>query len=153
MPSMMTMAISIFTAVGDLAEGRRRSIPLISASISISSVPCSIRAKNYGSCVASKIPEVKCDMCLKEFCALKNCMKNVSLLELGSLLFGGKATYTRVFPDPGEVGFEFWIPAISLQRCGHRWEYNLLYCFFFYHPDSLKSGVPSIANWYAKLQI
>ncbi|KAJ8434776.1 hypothetical protein Cgig2_017184 [Carnegiea gigantea] len=37
------------------------------------------RAKNYGSCVASKIPEVERDMCLKEFCALKNCMKNVVL--------------------------------------------------------------------------
>ncbi|KAJ8442141.1 hypothetical protein Cgig2_011331 [Carnegiea gigantea] len=160
---MTTVAISTFAAVGNLAEGRRCSVPLINGlnsrtsnhetlaakntlpifqiCNSFSGISSSLyQAKNYGSYVASKIPEVECDMCLKEFCALKNCMKNVSLLEYGSLLFGGKATYTRVFPDPGE-------------RCGHKWEYDLLYCFFSYHANSLKSGVPSIANWCAKLQI
>lgn len=40
-------------------------------------VNCSIQAKNYGSCVAAKVPEVEQDMCMKEFCALKNCMQNV----------------------------------------------------------------------------
>lgn len=40
-------------------------------------VNCGAQAKDYGSCVATKIPEVERDMCLKEFCALKNCMKNV----------------------------------------------------------------------------
>lgn len=36
-----------------------------------------LRAKDYGSCVAAKVPEVERDMCLKEFLALKNCMQNV----------------------------------------------------------------------------
>lgn len=40
-------------------------------------VKCSTQARNYGSCVAAKVPEVEHDMCSKEFCALKNCMQNV----------------------------------------------------------------------------
>ncbi|CAA7016184.1 unnamed protein product [Microthlaspi erraticum] len=37
---------------------------------------CSKQAKDYGSCVASKVHEVEKDMCLKEFLALKNCMQH-----------------------------------------------------------------------------
>lgn len=40
-------------------------------------VNCGSQAKEYGGCVAAKIPEVERDMCLKEFLALKNCMQNV----------------------------------------------------------------------------
>ncbi|KAL9258991.1 hypothetical protein AKJ16_DCAP01435 [Drosera capensis] len=40
-------------------------------------VSCGAQAKEYGGCVASKIPEVEHDMCLKEFLALKNCTQNV----------------------------------------------------------------------------
>lgn len=40
-------------------------------------VHCGAQAKDYGSCVAAKLPEVERDMCLKEFLALKNCMHNV----------------------------------------------------------------------------
>lgn len=40
-------------------------------------VNCASQAKDYGSCVAAKVPEVERDMCLKEFLALKNCMQNV----------------------------------------------------------------------------
>lgn len=39
-------------------------------------VNCAAQAKDYGSCVASKVPEIERDMCLKEFLALKNCMQN-----------------------------------------------------------------------------
>ncbi|KAL8142881.1 hypothetical protein V2J09_015913 [Rumex salicifolius] len=35
------------------------------------------QSKEYGSCIAAKIPEVERDMCLKEFLALKQCMQNV----------------------------------------------------------------------------
>ncbi|KAK9671641.1 hypothetical protein RND81_12G044200 [Saponaria officinalis] len=42
-------------------------------------VNCGAQAKNYGSCVAAKIPEVERDMCLKEFCDLKICMRKVVL--------------------------------------------------------------------------
>ncbi|CAI0406578.1 unnamed protein product [Linum tenue] len=42
-------------------------------------VNCSSQAKEYGGCVAKKVPEVERDMCLKEFLALKNCMQNVCL--------------------------------------------------------------------------
>nr|VDC81686.1 unnamed protein product [Brassica rapa] len=33
-------------------------------------------AKDYGSCVASKVHEIEKDLCLKEFLALKNCMQH-----------------------------------------------------------------------------
>ncbi|KAK4372705.1 hypothetical protein RND71_008089 [Anisodus tanguticus] len=38
---------------------------------------CSAQAKVYGSCVATKVPEVERDMCLKEFLEFSNCMRNV----------------------------------------------------------------------------
>ncbi|KAL4580162.1 hypothetical protein LXL04_016343 [Taraxacum kok-saghyz] len=34
-------------------------------------------AKEYGSCVAAKVPQIERDMCLKEFLTLKNCMQSV----------------------------------------------------------------------------
>ncbi|KAM7500285.1 hypothetical protein LguiA_024699 [Lonicera macranthoides] len=43
-------------------------------------VNCGAQAKEYGSCVAAKVPEVERDMCLKEFLALKSCMQNVVLI-------------------------------------------------------------------------
>lgn len=39
-------------------------------------ITCAPEGKEYGSCVAAKVPEVEHDMCLKEFLALKNCMQN-----------------------------------------------------------------------------
>lgn len=39
-------------------------------------VNCAAQAKEYGTCVAAKVPQVERDMCLKEFVALKNCMQN-----------------------------------------------------------------------------
>lgn len=35
------------------------------------------QAKQYGTCVSSRVPEVERDMCSKEFIVLKNCMQNV----------------------------------------------------------------------------
>ncbi|KAL7098090.1 hypothetical protein ABFS83_10G177100 [Erythranthe nasuta] len=40
-------------------------------------VNCSAQAKQYGTCVSSRVPEVEKDMCLKEFLVLKSCMQNV----------------------------------------------------------------------------
>ncbi|KAI5671652.1 hypothetical protein M9H77_12016 [Catharanthus roseus] len=40
-------------------------------------VKCGAQAKDYGSCVASKVPAVERDMCSKEFLALRNCMQSV----------------------------------------------------------------------------
>ncbi|KAI4319588.1 hypothetical protein MLD38_033171 [Melastoma candidum] len=40
-------------------------------------VNCSAQAKEYGCCIASKLPQVERDMCLKEFLALNNCMQKV----------------------------------------------------------------------------
>ncbi|PKI42907.1 hypothetical protein CRG98_036705 [Punica granatum] len=40
-------------------------------------VNCAAEAKQYGSCVASKVPEIERDMCLKEFLGLKNCMQQM----------------------------------------------------------------------------
>ncbi|KAJ6923823.1 hypothetical protein NC652_017212 [Populus alba x Populus x berolinensis] len=37
---------------------------------------CAAQAKEYGGCVATKVPEIERDMCLKEFLSLKNCMQN-----------------------------------------------------------------------------
>ncbi|XAR68622.1 hypothetical protein NMG60_11003811 [Bertholletia excelsa] len=39
-------------------------------------VNCAAQAKEYGSCVAAKVPQIEHDMCLKEFLALRNCMQN-----------------------------------------------------------------------------
>ncbi|GAQ87804.1 hypothetical protein KFL_003780100 [Klebsormidium nitens] len=36
---------------------------------------CSSEAKAYGTCVASKLPEVEKGQCEKEFAALKACMQ------------------------------------------------------------------------------
>lgn len=36
---------------------------------------CAVQAKDYGGCVAAKVPEVEHDMCLKEFLALKSCVQ------------------------------------------------------------------------------
>ncbi|KAI4300662.1 hypothetical protein L6164_034013 [Bauhinia variegata] len=44
---------------------------------------CSSQAKNYGSCVAAKVPEIEHDVCAKEFLALKNCMQNMLKKKLG----------------------------------------------------------------------
>ncbi|KAL7596979.1 hypothetical protein Lser_V15G28689 [Lactuca serriola] len=38
---------------------------------------CGVQAKEYGSCVAEKVPQIERDMCLKEFLKLKNCMQSV----------------------------------------------------------------------------
>jgi hypothetical protein len=38
-------------------------------------VSCSNEAKLYGTCVASKLPEVEKGQCEKEFVALKACMQ------------------------------------------------------------------------------
>jgi hypothetical protein len=35
-----------------------------------------MQAKEYGRCIAVRVPEVEHDMCLKEFLALKACMQN-----------------------------------------------------------------------------
>lgn len=40
-------------------------------------VQCSPQVKEYGCCVANKVPAVERDMCLKEFLQLKACMQNV----------------------------------------------------------------------------
>nr|VDC93390.1 unnamed protein product [Brassica oleracea] len=37
---------------------------------------CSKQAKDYGSCVASKVHEIEKDLCLKQFLALKSCMQH-----------------------------------------------------------------------------
>ncbi|CAA6653841.1 unnamed protein product [Spirodela intermedia] len=39
-------------------------------------VNCASQAKEYGRCVAEKVPEIERDMCSKEFLALKTCMSN-----------------------------------------------------------------------------
>ncbi|CAI9100968.1 OLC1v1038165C1 [Oldenlandia corymbosa var. corymbosa] len=38
---------------------------------------CAAQAKEYGRCVAAKVPVVERDMCLKEFLILQDCMQNV----------------------------------------------------------------------------
>lgn len=38
---------------------------------------CAAQAKEYGSCVAAKVPEVERDMCSKEFLVLRHCMQNM----------------------------------------------------------------------------
>lgn len=38
-----------------------------------------LQAKQYGSCIAAKVPEIDRDMCLKEFILLKNCMQKTVL--------------------------------------------------------------------------
>ncbi|KAL0906889.1 hypothetical protein M5K25_025419 [Dendrobium thyrsiflorum] len=37
---------------------------------------CSSQAKEYGRCIAGKVPEIEQGMCSKEFLALKACMQN-----------------------------------------------------------------------------
>lgn len=36
---------------------------------------CSFQAKEYGRCIAGKVPEIEQGMCSKEFQALKACMQ------------------------------------------------------------------------------
>jgi len=38
---------------------------------------CVSQAKDYGRCIAAKVPEIEHNMCSKEFLALRACMKNV----------------------------------------------------------------------------
>ncbi|KAF5737364.1 hypothetical protein HS088_TW13G00243 [Tripterygium wilfordii] len=45
-------------------------------------VNCATQAKEYGSCVAAKVPVVERDMCLKEFLAMKNCMQDMQSIDL-----------------------------------------------------------------------
>ncbi|KAL3632390.1 hypothetical protein CASFOL_025374 [Castilleja foliolosa] len=49
-------------------------------------VNCSAQAKQYGTCVSSRLPEVEQDMCLKEFLMLKSCMQNVERIEQENIL-------------------------------------------------------------------
>ncbi|KAJ1257057.1 hypothetical protein BS78_K230300 [Paspalum vaginatum] len=38
---------------------------------------CASQAKDYGRCVAAKVPEIEHNMCSKEFLALRACMQTV----------------------------------------------------------------------------
>ena len=46
----------------------------------------SLQAKEYGSCVAAKVPQVEKDMCLKEFLTLRNCMQNTVFYIIESVI-------------------------------------------------------------------
>uniref|UniRef100_A0A9I9CWL8 IMS import disulfide relay-system CHCH-CHCH-like Cx9C domain-containing protein n=1 Tax=Cucumis melo TaxID=3656 RepID=A0A9I9CWL8_CUCME len=50
-------------------------------------VSCASQAKQYGGCVAAKVPKVERDMCLKEFIALKSCMQNTVSINNYNLFF------------------------------------------------------------------
>lgn len=39
-------------------------------------INCASQAKEYGRCIAAKVPEIEHDMCSKEFQALRLCMQN-----------------------------------------------------------------------------
>lgn len=56
-----------------------------------------MQVKEYGYCVANKVPAVERDMCLKEFLALKTCMQNVVRLKSVFLEVGPKFAYTLKF--------------------------------------------------------
>lgn len=56
----------------DIPEMKERNTPNILRRILVN---CGAQAKEYGGCVAAKVPEVERDMCLKEFLALKSCMQ------------------------------------------------------------------------------
>ncbi|XBJ19243.1 hypothetical protein VPH35_010244 [Triticum aestivum] len=36
---------------------------------------CASQAKDYGRCIAAKVPEIEHNMCSKEFLALRACMQ------------------------------------------------------------------------------
>jgi hypothetical protein len=36
-----------------------------------------MQAKDYGRCIAEKVPEIEQNMCAKEFLALRSCMQTV----------------------------------------------------------------------------
>ncbi|KQJ96605.1 hypothetical protein BRADI_3g25607v3 [Brachypodium distachyon] len=36
---------------------------------------CASQAKDYGSCITAKVPEIEHNMCSKEFLALRACMQ------------------------------------------------------------------------------
>jgi hypothetical protein len=38
---------------------------------------CVSQAKDYGRCIAAKVPEIEHNMCSKEFLALRACMQTV----------------------------------------------------------------------------
>ncbi|CAN6887391.1 unnamed protein product [Brassica oleracea] len=56
--------------------------------------------RDYGSCVASKVPEVERDLCFKEFLALKNCMQHTPVTTLIDL----KSMSNRVSSSQPSVG-------------------------------------------------
>jgi hypothetical protein len=43
--------------------------------VSVLFVGYAMQAKDYGRCVAAKVPEIEHNMCSKEFLALKACMQ------------------------------------------------------------------------------
>uniref|UniRef100_A0A0E0EXI1 Uncharacterized protein n=1 Tax=Oryza meridionalis TaxID=40149 RepID=A0A0E0EXI1_9ORYZ len=45
---------------------------------------CASQAKDYGRCIAEKVPEIEHNMCSKEFLALRSCMQTVMQGGLGS---------------------------------------------------------------------
>uniref|UniRef100_A0A0E0IRV8 Uncharacterized protein n=1 Tax=Oryza nivara TaxID=4536 RepID=A0A0E0IRV8_ORYNI len=45
---------------------------------------CASQAKDYGRCIAEKVPEIEQNMCAKEFLALRSCMQTVMQGGLGS---------------------------------------------------------------------
>ncbi|XXG81768.1 hypothetical protein AAC387_Pa09g2338 [Persea americana] len=51
-------------------------------------VSCSSQAKDYGTCIAGKVPKIERDMCLKEFLALKTCMENTGTIFFDEDLYG-----------------------------------------------------------------
>uniref|UniRef100_A0A452ZIZ1 IMS import disulfide relay-system CHCH-CHCH-like Cx9C domain-containing protein n=1 Tax=Aegilops tauschii subsp. strangulata TaxID=200361 RepID=A0A452ZIZ1_AEGTS len=43
---------------------------------------CASQAKDYGRCIAAKVPEIEHNMCSKEFLALRACMQTAVIFPL-----------------------------------------------------------------------
>ncbi|KAD4384342.1 hypothetical protein E3N88_24510 [Mikania micrantha] len=82
---------------------------------------CGVQAKEYGSCVAAKVPQIEHDMCLKEFLALKNCMQNVVVSWKVSPFTSDVAPITDTISEGPvlSVRYSLDLKLIAVQRSNH----------------------------------
>uniref|UniRef100_A0A0D3HDE1 Uncharacterized protein n=1 Tax=Oryza barthii TaxID=65489 RepID=A0A0D3HDE1_9ORYZ len=86
---------------------------------------CASQAKDYGRCIAEKVPEIEQNMCAKEFLALRSCMQTVILYwKIVPSTPAGPPNSDPVNDGPVlSVRYSLDLKAIGIQRSNHEVEF------------------------------
>ncbi|EEC66900.1 hypothetical protein OsI_33485 [Oryza sativa Indica Group] len=86
---------------------------------------CASQAKDYGRCIAEKVPEIEQNMCAKEFLALRSCMQTVIFYwKIVPSTPAGPPNSDPVNDGPVlSVRYSLDLKAIGIQRSNHEVEF------------------------------